>query len=186
MTNRNDIKLDFILNKIKSYNIELVIISAFSHNRVIGLNGTIPWFYDEDLLYFKNKTLGNVIIMGRKTYDSIKNKPLKNRFNIVLTKNEYYDLSEQKENNLFFAKSVSLGLRKAYDYCKKNSTNKIYIIGGQEIYNQLIKYVDKLEITRINKKFLGDTFFPTISRSKWTKISSVKENELTFETYIRK
>ena len=139
------------------------LIVALCKNNGIGKNGDIPWKITKDLKYFKdvtsfNKTSGeNVVIMGRKTWESIpeKFKPLSNRINIVLSKT-LSDTSLKDYNNTFVYKSLNDVLSMSYQ--KSN----IFVIGGGQIYEEAIKHpmCDKLYITEIYKDYECDTFFP--------------------------
>ena len=139
------------------------IIAAVSNNGVIGVDNKLPWDLPEDLKRFKELTTGNVVIMGRKTYESI-GKPLPNRINIVITRNKDFFVPD-----VLTANSLNSALLKA------GGNKDIFIIGGGEIYKQSMDFVDKLYITEVDMEVEGDTTFPTIS-DKWN-IS----NEETFE-----
>jgi dihydrofolate reductase len=143
------------------------IIAAISKNKVIGLNGIIPWKISKDLKYFKRVTSGklkydppgiNVCLMGRKTWDSLPTypNPLPNRASIVVTKNNTHKI----RSNMIYNNIPS-----DEDMCKiKNIYSNIWICGGESIYNHFINkpYIDKLYLTEIQEDFEGDTFFPEI------------------------
>jgi len=139
------------------------IIVAVSKNGVIGVDNKLPWNLPEDLKRFKELTTGNVVIMGRKTYESI-GKPLPNRINIVVTRDKNFFVP-----GVLSANSLDSALLKA------GGNKDIFIIGGGEIYKQSMGFVDKLYITEVDMEVEGDTTFPTISNT-WN-IS----NEETFE-----
>ena len=132
------------------------IIAAMSRNRVIGINNKLPWNIPQDLKRFKLLTSANnsAIVMGRKTWDSLPIKPLPNRRNYILTKNNFHTTFPDG----LVLKDVDdiINLKKIY-------TN-IWIIGGQTIYEQYINkpYIDKLYLTEIEETYEGDTFFPEI------------------------
>lgn len=126
------------------------IIVAMDKNRVIGTNNDLPWKLSEDLKYFKNVTSNSIVVMGRKTYDSI-GKPLPNRTNIVLTKD-----TSLKIYGVEICHSVIDIVKRSYEYINED----IYIIGGSEIYKAFLPYTNKLYITMINEEVEGDTFFP--------------------------
>jgi len=157
------------------------IIAAMAKNRVIGLNGQIPWHIPKELKYFKRMTSGNnsAIVMGRKTWESLPIKPLPNRRNFVLTKNNFH---------LTFPDGLVLKepddvvrLRKIY--------SNIWIIGGQSVYEQYINkpYIDRLYLTEIDETFEGDTYFPKIPSGFCKTIQGnanyFKKNALEFSTY---
>jgi dihydrofolate reductase len=136
------------------------IIAAVSNNGVIGVDNKLPWDLPEDLKRFKELTTGNVVIMGRKTYESI-GKPLPNRINIVITRNKD-----------FFAPDVIVTNSLESALLKAGGDKDIFIIGGGEIYKQSMNFVDKLYITEVDMGVEGDTTFPTIDKNRW----SVKED----------
>ncbi len=126
---------------------KLVLIAAHDPNLVIGNNGELPWHYSEDLKFFKKQTMGYPIVMGRVVFEELNEKPLPGRENIVLTRSKSYD-------HVKSFKSID----EALVYLK--DSEKVFIIGGGEIYKQTIDRADELIITEIKKKFEGDTFFP--------------------------
>ena len=130
-----------------------------SSNRVIGVNNTLPWHLSEDLKHFKSLTTGHTIIMGRKTYESI-GRPLPNRRNIVISRNS---------NTSYEGVEVVHSLEDAFSI----STNdkEVFVIGGSNIYEQALSFVDQLYITEIKKSFLGDAFFPEINKQIWIEYS---------------
>ncbi|MBI4411764.1 MAG: dihydrofolate reductase [Deltaproteobacteria bacterium] len=126
----------------------LSIIVAMSKNGVIGKDNKIPWHLSEDLKRFKKITMGHPIVMGRKTFESI-GKPLPGRENIVIT-----------HNPKFCADGVRVvhGLDQAMKGYKLDE--EIFVIGGAEIYKSALPLADKVYLTRIEKEFEGDAFFP--------------------------
>ncbi len=137
------------------------IIVARSKNFVIGFQGKMPWNYPEDLAYFKSVTMGKIVVMGRKTFESI-GKPLSGRTNIILSKT----LKESK-GVLVFRNIENL---KSY-LIDKN----YFVIGGEQIYRQFLSIVDEIYLTQINRYFKGNSFFPKIGKN-W-KIISQKKGE---------
>jgi dihydrofolate reductase len=133
------------------------IIAALSNNNAIGMNGTIPWDIPEDLMYFKQLTKDNIVIMGRKTFDSLPVKPLPFRINIVITSNS---LNSEESDNLIFADSFLNAYNKAV---KLPMPKKIFIIGGQRVYEEALKNldIDTCYITRVDTDVeKADAFFP--------------------------
>jgi dihydrofolate reductase len=130
-----------------------------SSNRVIGVNNTLPWHLSDDLKHFKSLTTGHTIIMGRKTYESI-GRPLPNRRNIVISRNS---------NTFYEGVEVVHNLEDAFSI----STNdkEVFVIGGSNIYEQALSFVDQLYITEIKKSFIGDAFFPEINKQIWIEYS---------------
>lgn len=135
---------------------ELNLIWAEDLNGWIGKDNTIPWHVSADMKHFKTKTTGHPIIMGRKTFASLGNKPLPKRENIVLT-SQNIDAEGVK---------VVHSLAALKEYLKANP-NEYFVIGGATIYQQLLPMVTKLTRTVINKQIVGDTKMPTIDYDRW-------------------
>lgn len=139
---------------------ETIIIVAVSENDAIGKDNKLLFHLKEDMQNFKRLTTSNVVIMGRKTYESI-GKPLKDRINIVISRSDNKD-----EENLIWVHSLEEAMKKAKEYEKD-----IYIIGGGSIYKEALEkdIVDKIYLTRINKRINdADTFFPRLDYyDKW-------------------
>ena len=126
----------------------VTIVVACSSNKVIGNDNKLIWRVPGDLKRFKEMTTGHTVLMGRKTYDSI-GKPLPNRRNVVISR----DANLLIEGCLMYTKlEDTINLYK----------NDLFIIGGEQIYRQSLPFVDKIELTLINKDFEGDAFFPEI------------------------
>ena len=133
-------------------------IAALSKNKVIGSKGNLPWHLPKDLKYFKEKTLGHIIIMGRKTFESFP-KPLKNRLHVVVTTQKNYKVPEGVK--------VFNGIHPALKFCKTQTKywdNEVFIIGGGEIYKQTLNKADRLYLTLIHREFEGDTRYPDYER----------------------
>ena len=155
------------------------IIVAIARNGVIGkANGEMSWHVKEEFQHFKNTTLGFPIIMGRKTFETL-GKPLKGRLNIVVSKNKSYKTSF---NEVVIKESID----EAIDYCKSVKPEKIFVIGGGEIYKQAISFVDEMIITFMKFDAEGEVKFPLINSDDWNT-EKIKDHEL-FEIfrYVRK
>lgn len=136
------------------------MIVAMAKDRVIGNNGSIPWHIPADFAYFKATTMGCPIIMGRKTYDSI-GKPLPGRKNIVLTRSSDLSIS---------GCDVVTNLDEALALVGEEK--EIFIIGGQQLYEQALPIVQRLYLTHIQATLEGDTYFPDYSSYKWEQVRS--------------
>ncbi|MCX7829925.1 MAG: dihydrofolate reductase [Acidobacteria bacterium] len=136
------------------------LIVAISQNGVIGSNGKIPWHFKTDLNFFKEITMGNVLVFGRKTYESIK-KNLEGRKIIVITRNKNYIVTN------------AIIKHSPYDildlYLK--SKDKCFIGGGSDLYNFFIDYAQEIYLTQIEKKYNGDAFFPIQKLNEFYQIS---------------
>lgn len=144
---------------------KISIIVACSSNQVIGVDNQLPWHLPADLAYFKKLTTGHPILMGRKTYESI-GRPLPNRKNIVITRNKNFS-----GESLF----VFHSLDEAIQDCRDNHYPEIFIIGGDNIYQQSLDVSNKIYLTRVHTLITeGTAFFPELDPTTWTKISSEK------------
>jgi dihydrofolate reductase len=135
---------------------------AMDHNQLIGQNNELPWHLPNDLRYFKQKTLGHPVIMGRKTFNSI-GKALPGRENIVLTHNP--DFSEEHVTSF---SSVNAFLNSGIAY-----GNECFIIGGAGIFKAFLPFADRLYITHIDAEFEGDTYFTGFNSEGWHLVSSI-------------
>lgn len=133
------------------------LIWAMDENRVIGYHNQLPWRLPEDLKFFKRVTIGHPIAMGRKTYESI-GKPLPGRENIVITRDENYDPE---------GCTVMHSIEEMLAYAAENKSEEIFVIGGAEIFKEVLQHADKLYLTMIHHQFEGDTFFPVFDIDKW-------------------
>lgn len=159
----------------------IALIAAVSKNKVIGNKGRIPWDIPGELKRFKELTTGNVVIMGRKTYEEI-GKPLPNRYTIVISSKGSFE-----SDNC----TTETSLEKAIYTAKKKfgSKKNIYISGGAALYKEAIEFVDSMYITEIDMEFQGDVYFPKFNREKFEKyIEKYVEGVIpyTYVTYVRK
>ena len=141
------------------------MIVARSRNLVIGKENKIPWKISADLQFFKKVTMGYPIIMGRKTWESI-GRPLPGRRNIVVSRNTSY--------SAVGAELVS-SLEQALDSLK--DFKRVFVIGGQQLFNQAFPLADELFITEIELQVEGDTYFEIPDPSNWQEIDRVQEKE---------
>ena len=151
------------------------------NNWGIGKDNDLLVHIPEDLKMFKELTTNSIVIMGRKTYDSLPKKPLPNRINIVITSN-HLNYNNNDDNVIF------CDIKHAKDFLsnQSNSYKNIFVIGGASIYNELLPYCEKIYLTRVYHAFDGsDTFFPNISLMpewKMTTCSEIYEyNKLKFQ-----
>lgn len=146
------------------YNPKISIICAIAENRAIGKNNDLLWHIPEDFKHFKEKTLGHVIVMGQKTYESI-GKPLPNRTTIVLSNDPTVNIE-----GVIMARTFDEVFAKAREIEKE----EIFICGGGSVYAQTIDMADKLYLTVVKGDFEADTFFPEYLQ--FTKVVSKKES----------
>jgi len=156
------------------------VIAAVSRHRVLGSGNKLLWHISEDFKWFRAKTKGSIVVMGRKTYDSI-GKPLVKRENYILTQNKNY-IAPDKTNVLYSVDDFLDTFR--------NTEDEIFIIGGGKIYKQIFPYINKMYLTIIDITVDGDVFFPKINFKQWEHIyyreSSDNNYEYTFNIFERK
>ena len=136
------------------------IIVAMAEESVIGGENALLWHISEDLRYFKEVTMGHTVIMGRKTYESI-GRPLPRRKNIVISRD-----TTLKIDGCEVVNSLESALELSTD------DDNPFIIGGGEIYNSAINLVDRLYVTKVMHSYEGDTYFPEINSSQWSRTSA--------------
>ena len=125
------------------------IVAAVASNRVIGRGNTVPWRLSTDLKRLKSLTMGHCVIMGRKTFETLP-QPLPGRTNIVITR----DVSYHPAEGVLVAASTERALELAAD------TGEVFVLGGAEIYAQLLHRADRMYITEVHADVDGDTIFP--------------------------
>lgn len=162
--------------------VSLVVVA--DEQNAIGKDKDLLCHLPNDLKHFKNITINNTIVMGRRTLEAMPHgKALPNRKNIVLTSSK----------DLQFDNCIMIhSLEEMWDYCKNE--DEIFVIGGGQIFDAVIDDADKLYLTRIHHTFEGaDTFFPDIKLSEWKLVEEEKfkkdekhKYDYTFQTYIRK
>lgn len=150
----------------------LIAIVAMSSNRVIGRNGTLPWHFPEDLKFFKRTTLGHPILMGRTTFESI-GRPLPGRQNIVLSRT----LAPRE------GVTVIRSLEELPQACPEADT--VFVIGGAQVYAELLPKCDGLYLTWIEQPYEGDTFLPAFEHLFTLKEVLEKTESLEFRYYER-
>lgn len=137
---------------------------------MIGKDNQLPWKMPADLRHFKAITTGNPILMGRKTYESI-GRPLPNRTNIIMTRDPNY-----QANGCIVVSSID----QAISHASKENIAEIFIIGGAEVYKQLLPSVDRIYLTVVHHEFAGDTYFPELDNREWVEVKRedhVKDSE---------
>lgn len=161
---------------------EINLIVAKSSNNIIGNNNELLWRIPNDLKYFKKVTTNSVVIMGRKTFESI-GKILPNRLNVVISKQseELKEIYKEYKNCLFFDNYIDMFLFINNQEFYKN----IFVIGGGEVYKYFIEnnIINKYYITEIKQEFEGDTYFPNVDLTNYKKetVDSGEYNGLNYE-----
>jgi len=153
------------------------LLVAMDKNNVIGLNNDLPWHLPRDLKFFKEKTVGKHVIMGSRTYDSI-GKPLPNRENTVITKDtDGYPDEVQLVHDMDTLKRWN----------EKNPDEEFIVIGGGNIFKQILPFSDKMYITLIDEAFEGDTYFPDFNETEWKLINKekgIKDEKNPYDYYF--
>lgn len=155
----------------------ICIIAAVADNGVIGKNGRIPWNIPEDLKNFKNLTTGNTVIMGRKTWESLPapSRPLPRRHNIVIS----------RSINMLDGALVSPDLESAITKGKEYGAS-IFIIGGESVYKEGLKFADILYISHVKGAYEGDAYFPAFSAEDWALAIEEEHDKYVYRVYKRK
>ena len=154
----------------------VTIVAAVAKNGCIGRGGELPWRIPEDLRRYKEVTMGKVVIMGRKTWESIpeRHRPLPGRTNVVVTRQTNYRLPGGVERVGSLAEA--LAAHRAED---------VVINGGAAIYRDAMVHADELDITHVDREVDGDTFFPAIDPAVWKESRRDDHDGFSFVTYER-
>jgi dihydrofolate reductase len=157
---------------------ELSLIVAVARNGVIGAGGTLPWHLSSDLKRFKTLTMGQTIVMGRRTHESI-GRALPGRQNIVVTRGRLE--TEGIELALDLPHAIELA-----------TSDQVFVIGGAQLYCEALPKADRIYVTRVEAQVAGDTFFPVAELNAWTladdKFQAATEKDdfdCRFQTYLR-
>lgn len=134
-------------------------------NRVIGYNNSLPWHLPKDLAHFKRVTLGHPVIMGRKTWLSIGQRPLPNRHNIVLSQNNTQLLDLQTKNHVTGSLSITNSLESALALCQ--TAENVFIIGGSSVYRAALSIASRFYLTEVDTICEGDSVFPAWDKKEW-------------------
>jgi dihydrofolate reductase len=138
----------------------ITLIAAMAENRVIGRDNALPWHLPADLARFKQRTEGHVVIMGRRTFESL-GRPLPNRRSIVITrKHDYHPPGAE----------LARSLEEALERARESDEQEVFILGGAQIYALALPEADRMELTIVHAEIVGDTFFPECDLEAWTLI----------------
>lgn len=170
---------------------DVTIIAAMAKNRVIGNRGEIPWCIPEDLKRFRELTLGHPVIMGRKTYQSIK-EPLDKRTGYVITRNEKFRpgpaysarggrVGRESDEKIIVVHSLEEAIERAGE-----EGDEIYVIGGGEIYRQSMNLATRMRMTEIKRNAEGDVHFPEIDDDMWAKTEEISRVLYSFVDYVKR
>ena len=157
-------------------------VVALSNNNVIGVDNNLPWNLKTDLAHFKDYTTNKIIVMGRKTFESI-GRPLPNRKNLIVsnTLNEI--------NGAYIYKSTEEAIKNAKEMCINNEIyNEIVIIGGGYLFRDTLKITNKLVLSEVDCEIDGDVFYPKINLEEWNEVSSknfTKDSDNDFNFVVK-
>ena len=148
------------------------IIVAVDKNWAIGKNNKLMWSIPADMKFFRETTKGNIVIMGRKTLESFpQGQPLKNRVNIVITKNPNY-----KGKDAVVVHSIEEALAESKKY-----EGETYVIGGESIYRAMLPYCDTALVTKIDHAYDADTYFPNLDADKEWQMTKISDEQTCFD-----
>ncbi|CDD55331.1 MAG: dihydrofolate reductase [[Bacteroides] pectinophilus] len=160
------------------------MIVAVDSNWAIGHKGKLLVSIPEDMQFFRRETTGKVVVMGRKTLESFPNGlPLKNRVNVVITKDKEYNVKDA---------IICHSIEEALEVLKQYNDEDIYVIGGESVYRQFLPYCSVAHVTKINYSYDADTYFPNLDEmDEWTIEESSDERtyfdlEYEFVKYVKK
>ncbi len=145
---------------------KLALVVAMSENGVIGRDGGLPWHIRSDLQNFKAITLSKPVIMGSNTWDSLPRKPLPGRLNLVCSR----DVKMEAEGGIVCT-SLFEAIDIAREHAEDDGVDEVCVIGGANIYAQMIDKADRLYVTQVHAEVDGDTHFPAIDPARWTVVS---------------
>jgi len=153
-------------------------VVALSNNNVIGVENRLPWNLKTDLAHFKEYTTNKIIVMGRKTYESI-GRPLPNRENLIVSN------TLNKIDGAIIHKNTMEAIKSAEEMCINNNYDEIVIIGGGYLFEETLSLTNKLVLTEVDCEIDGDVFYPEIDKEEWRLLNSKsfnkdKDNEFDF------
>jgi dihydrofolate reductase len=156
--------------------VTVTIVAAVARNGVIGIDGGLPWRLPDDLRRFKELTLGHVLVMGRKTYESI-GHPLPARTTIVVTRNPAWDPGSV---DVRLAASVEDAVEAAAAL-----DPEVFVVGGAQVYADALRLADRLELTWVDAEPEGDTRFPEVDWDEWRELRREAVDGAVYATYAR-
>ena len=159
----------------------VTIVAAIATNGVIGRAGGLPWRLPADMRHFKRLTLGHVVIMGRRTYESI-GHPLQGRTTVVVSRRLTVPEppTDSAGTAFFTADSVESAVARA-----RELDDEVFIAGGAQVYAHALELADRMVLTRVDDEPAGDTRFPEVDWAGWREIGRQLSDGLTFVTYER-
>lgn len=154
----------------------VTIVAAVARNGVIGVDGGLPWNLPDDLRRFKELTLGHVLVMGRKTYESI-GRPLPGRTTVVVSRNPDW---RPGRSDVLVAGGVPEALEAAAAV-----DDEVFVVGGAEVYAGTLPLADRLELTFVDAEPEGDTTFPAVDWGAWRELRREPGDGVSYVTFER-
>ena len=154
----------------------VTLVAAIARNGVIGVDGGLPWHLSDDLRRFKGLTVGHVLVMGRRTYESI-GHPLAGRTTVVVTRRPGWSAGEDE---VLRAGDVPGALALAGEI-----DDDVFVVGGAQVYAEALPLADRLELTLVHAEPEGDTFFPDVDWSEWREVAREPGDGADYVTYAR-
>ena len=155
----------------------VTILAAIARNGVIGVDGGLPWHLPDELALFKKTTMGHVLVMGRRTYESV-GRPLPGRTTVVVTRRPDWRVNEKHVRR---AGSIPEALEVA-----ASVDDNVFVVGGAQIYADALPYADRLALTLVEAEPDGDTLFPEVDWSQWHESSRQPGEGWTHVIYERR
>lgn len=154
----------------------VTIVAAVARNGVIGVDGGLPWRLPDDLRRFKELTLGHVLVMGRKTYESI-GHPLPGRSTVVVTRNPAWDPGS---GEVGVARTVEDAIAAG-----AGIDSEVFVVGGAEVYAAALPLANRLELTWVDAEPEGDTRFPEVDWHEWRELGREQAEGVAYSSYER-
>ena len=149
------------------------MIVAVDSNWAIGHKGKLLVSIPEDMQFFRRETTGKVVVMGRKTLESFPNGlPLKNRVNVVITKDKEYNIKDA---------IICHSIEEALEVLKQYNDEDIYVIGGESVYRQFLPYCSVAHVTKINYSYDADTYFPNLDEDPEWEMTKISDEQTYFD-----
>lgn len=157
----------------------VVLVAAVAANGVIGDDGETPWHLPEDLAHFRRTTVGNPVVLGRRTYETVRRRvggPLPDRTNVVLTSRP-----DRLPDDVVAVSSVAAALAAAAE----TGSETVYVAGGGSVYEQFLSRADGMVLTELDRAVEGDTRFPTVDPGRWRETDRDVHDAFDVVTYER-
>lgn len=153
----------------------MTVIAAMSKDRVIGINNKMPWHISEESKHFRRTTTGHVVLMGRKTFESVGGKPLPGRPHVIVSR------TMPETDGVDVCRSLDEAIDRAKSYGKE-----VFICGGGQIYRELIPKADRMVLSYVEGDYDGDEYFPEFDEGEWEITKNDVHDKFTVVYYERK